>query len=233
MGTSTVYIYLQYFPENICRLIHRMFRASSGSVTFLRRSMIHSSWPLWRDPRTCASHHLRLKAQPIVWTLHIQKSHLKEFINLERNGKAAYLFVGKLHMRYPQPQEGHWNSPHFFFKAAQWQTRIQQIRPWIPSRMILTHLQVCQCRLNYCNFRGFQQEVFVPLSCSLSLHLPKEVLSLQLFGGWFRSAIQRRFRRGTFLPGSIVSSTPLASQRWDCFHRNQCIPPMRPIRKGR
>lgn len=93
---------------------HRMFRASSGSVTtFLRRSMIHSSWPLWRDPRTCASHHLRLKAQPIVWTLHIQKSHLKEFINLERNGKAAYLFVDKLHMRSPQPQEGHWNSPLF------------------------------------------------------------------------------------------------------------------------
>ena len=108
-------IYLQYFPENICRFFHRMFRASSGSVTtFLRRSMIHSSWPLWRDRRTCASHHLRLKAPPIVWTLHIQKSHLKEFINLERNGKAAYLFVGKLHMRYPQPQEGHWNSPHFF-----------------------------------------------------------------------------------------------------------------------
>lgn len=100
--------------------------------------------------------------------------------------------------------------------------------------MILTHLQVCQCRLNYCNFRCFQQEVFVPLSCSLSLHLPKEVLSLQLFGGLFRSAIQRRcFRRGTFVPGSIVSSTPLASQRWDCFHRNQCIHPMRPIRKGR
>lgn len=95
MGTSTVYIiYPQYFPENICHLIHRMFRASSGSVTtFLRRSMIHSSWRLWRDPRTCASHHLRLKAPPIVWTLHIQKSHLKEFINLERNGKAAYLFV--------------------------------------------------------------------------------------------------------------------------------------------
>ena len=79
--------------------------------------------------------------------------------------------------------------------------------------MILTHLQVCQCRLNYCNFRCFQQEVFVPLSCSLSLHLPKEVLSLQLFGGLFRSAIQGRcFRRGTFVPGSIVSSTPLASQ---------------------
>lgn len=35
---------LEYFPENICRLIHRMFRASSGSVTtFFRRSMIHSS----------------------------------------------------------------------------------------------------------------------------------------------------------------------------------------------